>query len=62
MDDLWAALGLVLVIEGVLYAVAPAGMKRMMAAAQAVPEGALRAGGLAAAILGVGIVWLARQA
>lgn len=62
MDDLWAALGFVLVIEGVLYAAAPTGMKRMMAAAQAIPEGTLRAGGLAAAVLGVGIVWLVRQA
>lgn len=61
MDDLWAALGLVLVIEGVLYAAAPGGMKRMMAVAQAVPEGILRAGGLAAAALGVGVVWLVRQ-
>jgi uncharacterized protein YjeT (DUF2065 family) len=52
----------VLVIEGVLYAAAPAGMKRMMAAAQAVPDGVLRTGGLAAAALGVGVVWLARQA
>ncbi len=62
MGDLWAALGLVLVVEGVLYAAAPGGMKRMMAAAQAVPDGVLRAGGLAAAALGVGVVWLVRQA
>ncbi len=62
MDDLWAALSLVLVVEGVLYAAAPGGMKRMMAAAQTIPDGALRAGGLAAAAFGVGLVWLVRQA
>jgi uncharacterized protein YjeT (DUF2065 family) len=60
MRDFLSALGLVLVIEGVLYAAAPEAMRRMMLAAQAVPPRLLRAGGLAAAALGVIIVWVVR--
>ncbi len=62
MEDFWAALGLVMVIEGVLYAAAPEGMKRMMAATQSLPAGALRLGGLLAAGLGLTVVWLVRGA
>ncbi len=62
MEDFWAALGLVMVIEGVLYAAAPEGMKSMMAAAQSLPAGALRLGGLLAAGLGLTVVWLVRGA
>ena len=62
MNDLLAALGLVLVIEGLLYAAAPERMKRMAAAIQPIPPGALRVGGIAAAALGLILVWLVRQA
>jgi uncharacterized protein YjeT (DUF2065 family) len=62
MDDLLAALGLVLVIEGLLYAAAPERMKRMAAAIQPIPPAALRAGGVLAAVLGLGVVWLVRRA
>lgn len=61
MNDLFAALGLVLVIEGLLYAAAPERMKRMAAAVQPVPPGALRIGGILAALLGLGVVWLVRR-
>ena len=61
MRDLWTACALVLVIEGVLYALFPEGMKRAAARALAVPTQALRFAGLAAACLGVALVWLARR-
>jgi uncharacterized protein len=61
MDDLIVGLGLVLVLEGVAYAAAPEGMKRLMAAGQALPAMALRRGGLAAAVFGLFVVWLARS-
>jgi uncharacterized protein len=61
MKDLWTALALVLVIEGILYALFPDGMKRMGAQMLAVPAPVLRAVGLAAACLGVGAVWLMRR-
>jgi hypothetical protein len=61
MADLWTALALVLVIEGVLYALFPDGMKRMAARAMLIPPHLLRAGGLLAAALGVAMVWLSRR-
>lgn len=61
MRDFWTALALMLVIEGVLYALFPDGMKRMVAQMLAVPAPVLRAAGLAAACLGVGFVWLVRR-
>ncbi|WP_431857997.1 DUF2065 family protein [Azospirillum sp.] len=62
MDDLLTALALLLVIEGSLYALFPTGMRRMIEQALAVPETQMRAAGLAAAVLGVGLVWLIRAA
>lgn len=60
MSDFLAALGLVLVIEGVVYAAFPAGLKRMMESALGMPETTLRTGGLVAAATGLFIVWLVR--
>jgi uncharacterized protein YjeT (DUF2065 family) len=60
MRDLATALALVLVLEGLLWAVAPEGMKRVAAMAAAVATNQLRAVGLAAAAIGVLLVWLVR--
>lgn len=60
MRDFVVALGLVFVIEGVLYALFPAGMQRMITATLTQPPQVLRACGLAAALIGFGIVWLIR--
>ncbi len=60
MTDFLVAIGLVLVIEGGLYALFPNGMKRMMEALQDVPTEFLRPVGLIAAIVGLGLVWLIR--
>ena len=61
MRDLWTALALVLVIEGALYALFPEGMKRAAARALLVPPQAMRLAGLAAACVGVALVWLVRR-
>jgi len=61
MRDLSTAIALVLVIEGILYALFPQGMKRMAMRAMAVPPQVLRASGLLAATIGVGLVWLLRR-
>jgi uncharacterized protein YjeT (DUF2065 family) len=61
MEDFLVALGLVLALEGILYAAAPRTMKRLVATLVTQPEGAVRVSGLAAAILGVVIVWLVRR-
>lgn len=60
MWDLLTALGLVLVIEGVLYALIPGTMKRMAEQASGLEENELRMAGLVALSIGVGVVWLIR--
>lgn len=54
------AIGLVLVVEGLLYGGFPRMVKRMAAEVIAMPEGALRTGGVIAVALGVLVVWLVR--
>lgn len=60
MADLVAAIGLVFVIEGLLYAVAPQFARRLAEAARDVPPDTLRVSGVIAVALGVVIVWLVR--
>ena len=52
------ALGLVFVIEGLIYAVAPGGMRRMMAELPKLNDDQIRLAGVAALAFGVGVVWL----
>jgi len=61
MSDLFAAIGLIFAIEGIIFAAFPLGAKRAMAAALDISDGRLRIAGLASAIVGVLIVWLVRQ-
>lgn len=56
MSDLVAALGLVLVIEGILYAAFPATVRRMLKLVEETPDTTLRQAGLAAAVIGLVIV------
>jgi uncharacterized protein len=56
MVDLATAVALVLVFEGLLWAVSPAAMKR----AVAMGDEQLRLGGLVAVAVGVVLVWLVR--
>ncbi|MBX3532065.1 MAG: DUF2065 family protein [Rhizobiaceae bacterium] len=60
MGDLVAALGLVLVLEGLIYGAFPAFAKRLAAEVLTIPESALRIGGIAAMAVGVVVVWLIR--
>ncbi len=60
MADLLSAIGLVLVIEGALYALFPEAVKRMMVLMSGQPSALLRAVGVGAAALGVIVVWLVR--
>ena len=60
MAELVAALGLVLVLEGLLYALAPDLAKRLAESVRDIPSDTLRTGGIAALALGVAVVWLAR--
>ena len=59
--DLLVALGLVFVIEGLLYALVPGHLKTVMKAVENVPDETLRIGGLAALGFGVFIVWVVQS-
>ena len=61
MQDLGTGLALVLVVEGILYALFPQGMKRVAAHTILVSPQTLRGAGLLAAVAGVAIVWLLRR-
>ena len=60
MTDLGAALGLALVIEGAAYALFPREMKRLVALLVTQPEGFVRLAGLAAALIGLMFVVIAK--
>ena len=60
MVDLATAIGLVLVLEGLLWAVSPGAMNRAAALALGLADEQLRVGGLAAVAVGVLLVWLVR--
>jgi uncharacterized protein len=60
MNDIAAALGLVLVIEGLLWAAAPQLGLRLLAVAAHTAEPTLRAAGALAMAGGFAIVWLVR--
>ena len=60
MADFLAALGLVLVVEGLVYGGFPALAKRLASEVLATPENALRVAGLTAIAIGIGVVWLVR--
>ncbi|WP_319485811.1 DUF2065 domain-containing protein [uncultured Cohaesibacter sp.] len=61
MSDFLAAVGLVFVIEGFLWAAMPRSMKRMMLEVATIPGASLRIGGVVAMVIGVLIVWLIRR-
>jgi uncharacterized protein YjeT (DUF2065 family) len=60
MSDLLVGLGLVLVIEGLLWSLAPHMALRLLATAAATPERSLRHAGWLAIAVGVAIVWIIR--
>ena len=60
LADLWTALALMAVIEGVLYALFPEAMRRMMTRVLAQPVDVMRLTGLMVATLGVASLWMLR--
>ena len=59
-DTLVTALGLVLVFEGLLWALAPRLGFRLLEIAAATPEQRLRTGGAIAVAAGVLLIWMVR--
>jgi uncharacterized protein YjeT (DUF2065 family) len=60
MSDLAVALGLVLVIEGTLWALAPRLGRKFLELAAETPETSLRVAGAIAVMAGVLVIWLIR--
>jgi uncharacterized protein YjeT (DUF2065 family) len=60
MGDFIVALGLVFVIEGLIFAANPQAAKTAMAHVLETGDSALRIVGIASAILGVILVWIVR--
>jgi uncharacterized protein YjeT (DUF2065 family) len=60
MSDLLVGVGLVLVIEGLLWALAPRFAVRLLEVATATPEVSLRRAGWIAIATGAVLVWLIR--
>ncbi len=60
MSDLVVAVGLVFVIEGLVFAAFPHAAKRAVTAMLETPDATLRTVGLASAVMGLLLVWAIR--
>ena len=60
MSDFLAALGLVFVIEGLIFAAFPDAAKRAMTSVLETPDISLRHIGIGSALVGLIVVWLVR--
>ena len=61
MRELIIAFGLLLFIEGILFALFPSKMKNMLKKIDIIKEGQLRSGGLIFAIIGFFIIWYVKK-
>ncbi len=61
MTDFLAALGLMLVFEGVIYGGFPGAARRLAAQMTQLPDNTLRMVGIIAMVAGVALVWLVRR-
>jgi uncharacterized protein YjeT (DUF2065 family) len=60
MSDFLAALGLVFMIEGLIFAAFPASAKKAVASVLDTPDTPLRMIGIGSAVVGLIVVWLVR--
>ena len=60
MPEFIVAIGLVLVIEGLLFAAFPRAAKRLAASAIESPESSLLVAGIASAVFGIILIWFMR--
>jgi uncharacterized protein YjeT (DUF2065 family) len=60
MGDLFVAIGLVLALEGLLFAAFPGAAKQAMASVLETPDAILRSVGIGSAVIGIVVIWLVR--
>ncbi len=60
MSDFIVALGLVFVIEGMMFSAFPATAKRAMESVQQTPDTMLRTVGIVSAVVGIVLIWAIR--
>ncbi len=60
IGTLFLAIGLVLAVEGLVYALAPSLVEQFLAAFKEIPENSRRMMGLVALALGVALIWVAK--
>ena len=59
--DFLIGVGILLVIEGLMFAAAPAWLKRAMKSALETPDHILRGAGIGSAVVGLILIWLIRR-
>jgi uncharacterized protein len=59
--DFLIGLGILFVLEGLLFAASPAWMRRAMKSALATPDNVLRMVGLGSAVAGLILIWVIRR-
>ena len=60
-SDFLVGVGILLVIEGLMFAAAPVFLKRAMKSAMETPDNILRAAGIGSAVVGLFVIWLIRR-
>ena len=60
MNEFVIGFGLFLVIEGLIYALFPRGIKRLALEVPGIPDSTLRLIGVVAMVMGVGVIWIIR--
>ncbi|WP_171180015.1 DUF2065 domain-containing protein [Ruegeria sp. HKCCD8929] len=61
MGMIFLAFGLVLIVEGLAYALAPSLVERMLEVLRALPESARRQVGLICVVTGLILLWIAHR-
>ncbi|UTD28021.1 DUF2065 domain-containing protein [Bradyrhizobium sp. WD16] len=59
--DFLIGIGVLLVIEGLLFAAAPNWMRQAMRSALVTPDNIMRAAGIGSAVIGLILIWLIRR-
>jgi uncharacterized protein YjeT (DUF2065 family) len=59
--DFLIGVGILFVLEGLMFAASPAWMRRAMKSALATPDSILRAVGIGSAVAGLILIWVVRR-